>query len=50
MEYNGDVPVALSDIKVIHSGLLDYEKSWQKQREIHEQVANGQLQNTLIFI
>ena len=50
MEYNGHVPVALSDINVIHSGLLDYEKSWQKQRDIHEQVATGQIQNTLILI
>ena len=44
------VPVAVSDIEVIHSGLLDYEKSWQMQREIHQAVADGAKSNTLILI
>ena len=44
------MPVAVSDIEVIHSGLLDYEKSWQLQREIHQAVADGAKSNTLILI
>jgi len=44
------VPVAVSDIEVIHSGLLDYEKSWQMQREIHQAVVDGAKSNTLILI
>ncbi len=44
------MPVAVSDITVMHSGLLDYEKSWQMQREIHAKVAEGSEQNTLILI
>ena len=44
------MPVAVSDIEVIHSGLLDYEKSWQMQREIHQAVADGAKSNTLILI
>jgi lipoyl(octanoyl) transferase len=44
------VPVSISDIDVLHSGLLDYEKSWQMQREIHEEVAEGSKSNTLILI
>lgn len=44
------MPVSISDIDVLHSGLLDYEKSWQMQREIHEEVAQGSKSNTLILI
>ena len=44
------MPVALSDITVIHSGLMDYEASWQMQREIHSEVAEGSRANTLILI
>ena len=44
------MPVAVSDIEVIHSGLLDYEKSWQMQREIHQAVVDGAKSNTLILI
>ena len=44
------MPVALSDITVIHSGLIDYEASWQMQREIHSEVAEGSRANTLILI
>lgn len=44
------MPVAASDIAVIHSGLLDYEKSWQMQREIHASVAEGATSNTLILL
>lgn len=44
------MPVSISDIDVLHSGLLDYEKSWQMQREIHEEVAEGSKSNTLILI
>lgn len=42
--------VAISDIAVIHSGLVDYEKSWQTQREIHDLVVSGSQKNTLILI
>lgn len=44
------MPVSISDIAVIHSGLVDYEKSWQTQREIHESVVSGSQKNTLILI
>ena len=44
------MPVAASDIAVIQSGLMDYEKSWQMQRDIHVEVAEGSRANTLIFI
>jgi lipoyl(octanoyl) transferase len=44
------VPVAASDIAVIHSGLMEYEKSWQMQRDIHLEVAEGSRANTLILI
>jgi lipoyl(octanoyl) transferase len=44
------VPVAASDIAVIQSGLMDYEKSWQMQRDIHLEVAEGLRANTLILI
>ena len=42
--------VALSEINVIHGGLMDYEKSWAMQRELHQKVADGTLENTLILI
>ena len=41
--------VAVSDITVIHSGLLEYEKSWVMQREIHEAVVSG-AKNTLMLL
>ena len=44
------MPVAASDIAVIQSGLMDYEKSWQMQRDIHFEVAEGSRANTLILI
>jgi lipoyl(octanoyl) transferase len=44
------VSVATSDIAVIHSGLVEYEKSWQNQRVIHESVVSGSQKNTLILI
>jgi lipoyl(octanoyl) transferase len=43
------VPVTESDIAVINSGLLDYEKSWAMQREIHNNVVEGAT-NTLVLI
>jgi lipoyl(octanoyl) transferase len=43
------VPVTESDIAVINSGLLDYEKSWAMQREIHQSVVEGAT-NTLVLI
>jgi lipoyl(octanoyl) transferase len=43
------VPVTESDIAVINSGLLDYQKSWDMQREIHQDVVAGAT-NTLILI
>ena len=42
--------VAVSDIKVIHSGLLDYQTAWQLQRKIHEGVANNTEANTLMLV
>ena len=41
--------VDVSDITVIHSGLLEYEKSWVMQREIHEAVVSG-AKNTLMLL
>lgn len=43
------MPVTESDIAVINSGLLDYEKSWAMQREIHNSVVEGAI-NTLVLI
>ena len=43
------MPVTESDIAVINSGLLDYEKSWAMQREIHNNVVEGAT-NTLVLI
>ena len=42
--------IAVSEIKVIHSGLLDYQAAWQLQRKIHEGVANNTEANTLILV
>lgn len=42
--------IALADISVIHSGLLEYQTSWNLQRNIHDSVANGASPNTLIFV
>ena len=42
--------IAVSEIKVIHSGLLDYQVAWQLQRKIHEGVANNTDANTLILV
>lgn len=39
-----------SDLTILRLGLVDYEKCWQLQREIHEKVANGDASNTLIFV
>ena len=43
------MPVTESDIAVINSGLLDYEKSWAMQRKIHQSVVEGTT-NTLVLI
>ena len=43
------MPVTESEIAVINSGLLDYEKSWAMQREIHQSVVEGAT-NTFILI
>ena len=43
------MPVTESEIAVINSGLLDYEKSWAMQREIHQSVVEGTT-NTLVLI
>ena len=42
--------IAVSEFKVIHSGLLDYQAAWQLQRKIHEGVANNTEANTLILV
>ena len=42
--------MALDQISVLHSGLLEYEKSLALQREIHQNVAEGTSSNTLIFV
>lgn len=43
------MPVSQSEITVIHSGLLEYDKSLTLQREIHSQVALGAT-NTLVLV
>lgn len=43
------MPITESDIAVINSGLLDYERSWAMQREIHQNVVEGAT-NTLVLI
>ena len=42
--------VAVNSIEVIESGIVDYETSLLQQRVIHEGVANGTRNNTLIFV
>ena len=42
--------VAVNQITVIHAGLLDYEKSWAMQREIHSRIAESQSENALILV
>lgn len=42
--------VAVDQIAVIHGGLLGYEASWAMQRELHQAVADGVKENTLILI
>lgn len=40
----------ISDLSILKLGLVDYQKCWQLQREIHEKVATGDAKNTLIFV
>jgi lipoyl(octanoyl) transferase len=40
----------IPDLTVLKLGLLDYEKCWQLQREIHEKVVDAKSPNTLIFV
>lgn len=42
--------VAVNEITVIHSGLMDYQESWAMQREIHTRVAENQATNTLVLV
>lgn len=42
--------VAVSEISVIHQGLMEYEKSWTLQRELHQQIAEGLRDNSLILL
>ena len=42
--------VAVAEISVIQSDLHDYRQSWAFQRELHEKVASGQANNTLILV
>ena len=42
--------IAVSEISVLHLGLMDYEKSWSLQRELHQYVADGSKPNTLILV
>ena len=42
--------VALSELKVMHSGVLEYQEAWQLQRSVHERVANNTEANTLILV
>jgi lipoyl(octanoyl) transferase len=40
----------ISDLSILKLGLVDYQKCWKLQREIHEKVATGDAKNTLIFV
>lgn len=40
----------VAEISVMQMGLMDYQECWQLQREIHDSVANGIRQNTLILV
>ena len=42
--------VALSELKVMHSGVLEYQEAWQLQKSVHERVANNTEANTLILV
>lgn len=40
----------VAEIAILHLGLLDYEKSWEIQRQIHQEVVDGKRANTLILV
>ena len=42
--------IALSELKVMHCGVLEYQEAWQLQRSIHDCVANDTQANTLILV
>ena len=42
--------VKVAEISVLELGLMDYEECWQLQRNIHNEVASGQRDNTLILV
>ncbi|MGI9198934.1 MAG: lipoyl(octanoyl) transferase LipB [Candidatus Nanopelagicaceae bacterium] len=42
--------IKVADISVIELGLMDYEECWQLQRNIHNEVASGLRENTLILV
>jgi len=45
LETQSAVTVAIS-----RHGLVDYQKAWDMQRTIHEEVASGSRQNTLLLL
>ena len=42
--------IALSELKVMHCGVLEYQEAWQLQRSIHDRVADDTQANTLILV
>lgn len=42
--------IEVAEISTLHLGLMDYEKCWQLQRNIHDEVASGARKNTLILV
>ena len=42
--------IALSELKVMHCGVLEYQEAWQLQRSVHDRVANDTQANTLILV
>ena len=42
--------IALSELKVMHCGVLEYQEAWQLQRSIHDRVADDTEANTLILV
>ena len=42
--------IALSELQVMHCGVLEYQEAWQLQRSIHDRVADDTQANTLILV
>ena len=40
----------MSELRVVHAGLVPYEQAWARQREIHDAVAGGTAPDTVLLL